>query len=132
MKKNAFFLCFYSITFLVLIINAVFLFCDNAFVNINDVPKGEYQKSYFSNDHKTELKVYVVKTEIGNGVRITRTKHNKTENIYWQANQEKVKIYWIDNNTVLINNVRLDLLKGETYDCRNAGAIFNDGLTGWN
>jgi hypothetical protein len=46
-------------------------------------------------------------------------KENKmSKKIYWQYREENAKIEWIDDNTVIINNVQLKL-PNETYDYRS-------------
>lgn len=131
MKKNVFFLCFYCLAFMVMAINAVFLLINNAFVDISDVPEGEYQYSFVSPDGKSELKVYLVQTHIGNAVRVSRTKSQKTENVFWQTNASSANVHWYNDNTVSINGIVLEFSKDETYDSRNVRSIFNDGLMGW-
>ncbi len=131
MKKNVFFLCFYAITFIVMLINGVYLVVENIFIDISDVPNGQYKSSSFSPDNKSELKVYIVETELGNAVRVSRSNNGKTENIFWQANEDNANIYWNDNNKVIINGIMLDFEKDETFDSRSMRSIFNDGLMGW-
>lgn len=131
MKKNIFFLCFYALTFAVMLANGIYLVVNNAFLDISDVPNGEYRSSSFSPDKESELKVYTVETDLGNGVRVSRTVNGKTENVFWQADAESASIYWNDNNTVVINGIMLDFEKNETFDSRSMRSIFNDGLMGW-
>ena len=131
MKKNVFFLCFYIFAFLVIAANAFYLLINNAFVDISDVPEGEYKYSVISPDGNTELKVYVVKNHIGSAVRVSRIKNDKAENVFWQANSSDADVYWYDNHTVAINGIILDFAEGETFDSRNIRSIFNDGLMGW-
>lgn len=131
MKKSVFFLVFYCLAFLVLIANSVYLVLDNAYVDISDVPTGEYKYASNSPNGARQLKVYVVKTAIGEGIRISQTKNAKTENIFWQTNAKEANIYWQDNDSVVINGIMLDLSKGEMFDSRYMRSIFNDGLMGW-
>lgn len=131
MKKNAFFICFYAVTFIVILVNAIYLVGSNVFVNIADVPNGEYVSSSFSPDKSCELKVYTVSTDIGNAVRVSRTVNGKTENVFWQTNVDDVSIVWNNNSIVFINNIRLDFEKGETFDSRSITSILNGGIMGW-
>ncbi len=131
MKKNAFFLCFYAFTFVVMLVNGIYLVVNNAFIDISDVPSGEYRSTSFSPDKKSELKVYSVETDIGNAVRVSRTRNGKTENVFWQVDSNNASIFWKDNNTVIINGIMLDFSKDETFDSRSMNSIFNDGLMGW-
>lgn len=131
MKKNAFFTCFYAVTFIVILVNATYLLVSNVFVNIADVPNGEYVSSSFSPDKSCELKVYTVSTDIGNAVRVSRTINGKTENVFWQTNVNDVSIVWNNNSVVFINDIRLDFEKGETFDSRSMKSILNGGIMGW-
>lgn len=131
MKKSIFFLVFYSLAFLVIVVNSVYLMLNNVYVDISDVPSGEYKYASNSPDGDRELKVYIVKTNIGDAVRISQTKNNKTENIFWQTNVSEANIYWQDNESVIINGIMLELSKGDIFDSRYMRSIFNDGLMGW-
>ncbi len=131
MKKNAFFLCFYIVTFVVMILNGIYIVVNNVFIDISDVPSGEYRATSFSPDKKSELKVYSIETDIGNAVRVSHTRNGKTENVFWQADSKNASIFWKDNNTVIINGIMLDFSKDETFDSRSMNSIFNDGLMGW-
>lgn len=130
-KKSIFFLCFYGLAFLVIVINSAYLVLDNVYVDISDVPSGEYKRSVYSPSGVSELKVYVVETDIGNGVRITQTKNGKTNNIFWQTNVSSANIYWQDEDSVIINGIMLELAEGDVFDSRYMRSIFNDGLMGW-
>lgn len=131
MKKSIFFLIFYGLAFLVITINSFYLMLNNVYVDISDVPDGEYQFTSNSPNGDRELKIYLVETDIGNAVRIAQTKNNKTENIFWQTNVTDANIYWQDNDSVIINGIMLELSKGDTFDSRYMRSIFNDGLMGW-
>ena len=131
MKKSIFFLCFYSLVFLVITINSCYLVLNNAYVNIGDVPSGVYERSVFSPSGVSELKIYLVETDIGNGVRITQTKNGNTKNIFWQTNVSSANVYWRDEDSVIINGIMLELSKGDVFDSRHMRSLFNDGLMGW-
>ena len=117
-----------------MITNVVYLILGNVFLDIAQVPKGEHQATYQSINGRTVLDVYLVETDIGNAVRVTKTVKGKTENIFWQANEKSVTVYWPSNNDklVVINGIVLDLYNNEIYDSRSMSSIFNDGLMGWN
>ena len=104
---------------------------NNVYVDISDVPDGEYKYTSNSPDGDRELKIYLVETDIGNAVRIAQTKNNKTENIFWQTNVNEANIYWQDNDSVVINGIILKLAEDEKFDSRYMRSIFNDGLMGW-
>ncbi|WP_445489825.1 DUF5412 family protein [Niallia sp. 03133] len=43
--------------------------------------------------------------------------NDKPKNIYWQYRVETASIKWLDNDTVIVNNVELDV-PNDTYDYR--------------
>ena len=131
MKRNIFFACFYLITFIVMIVNAVYLVVGNTVVDINDVPNGDYVFTCASPNGKIELKIYSVNLPIGDAVRVTKTVNGKTENIFWQTKTTQTDVYWLDNEVVSINGIKLEIKKGETFDSRSISSIFNDGFLGW-
>ena len=42
----------------------------------------------------------------------------KERNIYWQEDRMEANVQWLDEDTVIINNIELHVWK-ETYDYRN-------------
>ncbi|WP_400163970.1 DUF5412 family protein [Brevibacillus sp. TJ4] len=48
---------------------------------------------------------------------IFNTEHNKPKNIYFQNNQHSVEMHWVDNDTVVINGVELNV-PDAVYDYR--------------
>ncbi len=130
MKKGILFYIYYFLALAVILVNSAYLIIDNYFINIESVPVGEYQYSNLSPNESIELKVYYVELPVGNSIRITETKDNKTRNIFWQTGTEKAKIKWKNNSTVIINGIDLNLKDNEFFDCRSISSIFNDGLMG--
>jgi hypothetical protein len=130
MKKGILFYIYYFLAFVVIMVNSAYLIVDNYFINIESVPVGEYQYSDLSPNKSIELKVYFVELPVGNSIRITETKDNKTRNIFWQTDTDKAKIKWKNNSTVIINGIDLNLKDSEYFDCRSISSIFNDGLMG--
>lgn len=133
MKKGIFFLGFYILVFLVLIVNSVYLVLSNVYLDISEIPNGKHISTHQSMNERTVLDVYLVETCVGDGVRVTKTVNGKTENIFWQANESDVTVYWPSSNDklVIINGIVLDLYNDEIYDSRSMSSIFNDGLMGW-
>lgn len=130
MKNNVFFNIYFLLALIVILVNSFFLVKDNFFINIESVPEGEYVYSDFSPNGNTELRVYNIELPVGNSIRITETKDNKTRNIFWQTGTQKAKIKWKNSNVVIINGIDLDLKDGEYFDCRSIESLFNDGKMG--
>ncbi|MBP3951735.1 DUF5412 domain-containing protein [Bacillus suaedae] len=75
-------------------------------------PNGTYMiNAYLSNGHATVS--YAVLGEL-----VFNNDNKRAKKIYWQHREENANIEWIDDDTVIINNVELDL-PNETYDYRN-------------
>ncbi|WP_432432661.1 DUF5412 family protein [Clostridium swellfunianum] len=50
---------------------------------------------------------------------IFNTKNKKPKNIYWNYHENTANIKWVDDNTVIINSHKLDVLK-DTFDFRRS------------
>lgn len=78
------------------------------------------------NESSSPNNEYVIKAYRNNGgmtvdwavlCTLTDNKTGKTKNIYWQYRRDSAIIEWIDNDTVRINHVTLNL-PDDTYDWR--------------
>ncbi len=67
-------------------------------------------KMYISDGRATTL--YVIRGELN-----FNNSRRKPKNIYWSYRQEKAKIEWIGDDTVIINEHELDVLNGK-FDFR--------------
>lgn len=93
-----------------------------AFFDMGRLPEGEYITESTSPDGR-----YTVKAYITNGGATTsyavrgelnfNQEKRKPKNIYWQYKEETASIKWLDNDTVDINNVELDV-PNAVYDYR--------------
>ncbi|WP_066073428.1 DUF5412 domain-containing protein [Neobacillus soli] len=81
-------------------------------INQSTSPNGTYTiNAYLSNGGATVS--YAVLGEL-----VFNKENKRSKKIYWQYREENAKIEWIDDNTVIINNVELKL-PNETYDYRS-------------
>ncbi|MEH7253776.1 DUF5412 domain-containing protein [Neobacillus niacini] len=81
-------------------------------INQSTSPNGTYTiNAYLSNGGATVS--YAVLGEL-----VFNKENKRSKKIYWQYREENAKIEWIDDNTVIINNVQLKL-PNETYDYRS-------------
>lgn len=81
-------------------------------INQSTSPKGTYTiNAYLSNGGATVS--YTVLGEL-----VFNKENKRSKKIYWQYREENAQIEWIDDNTVMINNVQLEL-PNETYDYRS-------------
>lgn len=74
-------------------------------------PNGDYTvRAYLSNSGATVA--FAVRGEV-----VYHNKRNKTKNIYWAYREEQAEIIWLDDHTVSINGVELNVKK-DVYDWR--------------
>lgn len=93
-----------------------------AFFDMGRLPEGEYMKQSVSPDGRYTVKAYVTNggATTSYAVRGELNYNNgkrKPKNIYWQNKKETASIKWLDNNTVVINNVEIDV-PYDSYDYR--------------
>jgi len=104
------------------IILVLFLAINHFFFNINSLPEGEFLHLTESPNGDYTVNAYVSESgaTVADAVRVEVVYHNKrdkTKNIYWGYRESEAKIIWIDNDTVSINGVELDV-QNEVYDWR--------------
>jgi hypothetical protein len=92
------------------------------FESMSSLPKGEYLKQSTSPNGKYTIKTYLTNggatTSYGiRGELIVNGKNNKPKNIYWDYKIDHASITWLDDDTVTINNHKIDLPDG-VYDFR--------------
>lgn len=91
----------------------------------------EYISTSISPDKTYTLETYKVNggATVDYSIKVYKTGDNTSFGktlIYNKYHEYDAEIEWIDNDTVLINGVALDLSKDETYDWRNDPNDNND------
>ena len=90
--------------------------------NMDGLPKGEFIKSSKSPDNSYTVNAYVCSgnatTDFSVRCEVVDNENENVRNIYWQYKQEDVEIAWEDNETVVIDNHRLNV-KEDSYDWRD-------------
>jgi hypothetical protein len=94
-----------------------------AFYDMNRLPKGEFLTEESSLDGKYTLRAYVTNggATTAYAVRfelVYNEKEDKKRNIYWNYREETAEITWTDEDTVVINEVSLDV-PDEEFDFRH-------------
>jgi len=92
------------------------------FFNINRLPEGEFLTEEISPNGDYTIKIYVSDggATVSDAVRgevIYHKRKDKKKNIYWQNHEESAMIYWINEHTISINEMELDVRK-DIYDFR--------------
>lgn len=75
-------------------------------------PNGEYTVIAYLNNGGATTGYAILGT-------LQNNNSGKTKNIYWQYKCEKAEISWINDETIKINGIQLNV-KNETYDFRRA------------
>lgn len=93
-----------------------------AFFDMNRLPEGE-----LISDVTSPSEIYTFKAYLTNGGATTsyairgelnfNDSDKKSKNIYWNNREDEVEIEWMDNDTVIINGIELDV-EHETFDFR--------------
>ncbi|WJV29712.1 DUF5412 domain-containing protein [Rossellomorea sp. AcN35-11] len=107
----------------VILISVCCYFVYWAFFDIQRLQPGELITDEVSPDGS-----YTVKTYLGNGgatvnyavlgVLYFNNKENEPKHIYWDYEEQEGKIRWVDKDTVIINDVKLNVPE-DTYDYRH-------------
>lgn len=107
---------------LILIINISFwVFIYTRIYNINNLPKGRYLSSETSPNGKYKLNAYLYSggatEDFTLRVEVEDINATTSKNIYWKDHDKTANMYWINNETVIINGKKLNVLK-DKYDFR--------------
>lgn len=125
--KNLGFKIIYVITAAVVIIELVFAVKGDIFTDIAELPRGELQYSYSSPTGERVMNIYLVENNLGVAIRGEIASESETHNIFWQTGIDSVEAVWINDNTVMINEIPLNADDKFGYDCRRGYSLFDDG-----
>jgi len=130
-----------KVLLLVVVVNAsIFLGLDYYFFHsMASLPKGEYICESMSPDGDYTIKLYYTNPALSSGGtrgELTINRTNRKRNVYWENNRylfeakhdfglkiSGIDIEWGDNDTALINGIRLNL-PGDKYDWRKDRMAF--------
>ena len=117
----------YLMAFLIVAINLVFIIRDNSNISMENLPVGEKLYSVDSPAGDKTLTVYCINNSFGTAIRADVKSAAGVRNVYWQTGLDGVNSDWINNMTVDINGVVLNVEAGGKYDCRRGYSIFREG-----
>ncbi len=129
MKKDLGFKLLYILVALVVIVNTAVGVYNSLFSNIEELPQGQKVYSLKSPSGENTLNIYVVNNCLGSAIRGELQSQEGIKNVYWQTETDKVDAYWADDESLIINNIPLNIAKGDDYDCRRGMSIFAEGST---
>ncbi len=118
---------FYGIVAFVVIFNTVISVKNSLFFDIDELPKGKILYSYASPKNDRTLNIYLVKNALGEAIRGEVVIDGDADNVFWQTDLGDVDAGWIDNNSISIDGLALNVSKGGSYDCRRGNSLFQDG-----
>lgn len=125
--KNIGFKIIYVITALVIIVELAFAVKASIFTDISDLPKGTLQHSYLSPNEEKTMNIYLVKNNLGVAIRGEIVAEDEAHNIFWQTGIDSVEAIWMNDNTVVINDIPLAADDKFGYDCRRGYSLFDEG-----
>lgn len=90
------------------------------FFSLHHLPEGDFLAEAESPNGEYTVKAYVSRSgaTVADAVRGEVIYHQKNEkNIYWEYRESEAEISWIDETTISISGVKLDVRK-DVYDWR--------------
>ena len=100
---------------------------DGLFTNIAELPIGTLASSSLSPSGEKKLNIYVVENNLGVAVRGEISTASESHNIFWQTDINSVEAVWLNEDTVLINEIPLNADDTFGYDCRRGYSLFEEG-----
>ena len=125
--KNIGFKILYLITALVIIVELGFAVKNSLFTDISQLPLGELESSSVSPSGEKTMNIYVVKNNLGVAIRGEIEQNSKKHNIFWQTGIDAVEAVWLNDDTVVINEIPLNADDTFGYDCRRGYSLFDEG-----
>lgn len=125
--RNIGFKIIYIITALIVIIELCFAVKGGLFTDIAELPTGTLASSSVSPSGERKLNIYVIKNNLGVAIRGEITSGDDAHNIFWQTGIDEVEAVWLNNDTVMINEIPLNANDTFGYDCRRGYSLFDEG-----
>ncbi len=125
--KNIGFKLLYVITAIIIVIELVLSVKGSLFTDIAQLPTGALESSSVSPSGEKTLNIYVVKNNLGAAIRGEILTKDSQYNIFWQTGIDTVEAAWLDDTTVVINEIPLNANDTFGYDCRRGYSLFDEG-----
>ncbi len=93
---------------------------DLIFRGMDNLPEGEFLASYNSHTSDYTINIYLcggATTDFSIRGELVKNHDGSKKNIYWSYHEQEADVEWIDEETVVINNRTLNVLK-DVYDFR--------------
>lgn len=125
--RNIGFKILYVITALVVVVELGFAVKGGLFTDISELPTGMLAGSSVSPSGEKKLNIYVVENNLGVAVRGEISNGDDAYNIFWQTGIDTVEAVWLNDDTVMINEIPLNADDTFGYDCRRGYSLFEEG-----
>lgn len=125
--KNIGFKILYVITAIVVVIELGFAVKGSLFTDISELPTGTLYNSSISPSGEKIMNIYVVKNNLGVAIRGEIVSDSTSHNIFWQTGIDDVDALWLNDDTVVINEIPLNADDTFGYDCRRGYSLFDEG-----
>lgn len=125
--KNVGFKILYVVTALIIAVDIGFAVKGSLFTDIADLPTGTLRTASVSPSGEKTMNIYVVENNLGVAVRGEIEQNNKKHNIFWQTGIDEVEAVWLNEDTVVINEIPLNSDDTFGYDCRRGYSLFDEG-----
>lgn len=125
--KNLGFKILYVLAAIVIFTDVGFAVKESLFSDIAELPTGTLQESLASPSKEKVMNVYVIKNNLGEAIRVEITDEDDKHNIFWQTGIGAIDAVWVDNETVMINQIPLNANDTFGYDCRRGYSLFDEG-----
>ncbi|MBQ6718606.1 MAG: hypothetical protein IJN22_06905 [Clostridia bacterium] len=125
--KNVGFKILYVVTALIIAVDIGFAVKGSLFTDIADLPTGTLRTASVSPSGEKTMNIYVVENNLGVAVRGEIEQNNTKHNIFWQTGIDEVEAVWLNEDTVVINEIPLNSDDTFGYDCRRGYSLFDEG-----
>ena len=125
--KNIGFKILYVVTVLIIAADIAFAVKGSLFTDIANLPTGTLQNSVVSPSGEKTMNIYLVKNNLGVAIRGEIEQENNNYNIFWQTGIEDVEAVWLNDETVMINEIPLNADDTFGYDCQRGYSLFDEG-----
>lgn len=127
--KNIGFRILYIITAIIIIAELSFSVSRTLFTDIEKLPTGTLvsESSCVSPSGEKTLNIYLVKNNLGVAIRGEISTDEGSHNIFWQTGIDNVDAMWLNEDTVVINEIPLNANDRFGYDCRRGYSLFDEG-----
>ena len=121
-KKRLIIIGLFAIVTAILLIGIYKYVWSVSVIDLQSLPKGELQSQVTSPDGNYTLKIYLCNggATVDYAIRgeiVFNNGKKETKNIYWNYHEKSSEVKWIDEQTVEINGIKLNIFNDE-YDWR--------------